>query len=153
MAGSRVDLYALQFVVVFTGNLLVGFIDRSPQPAMRLTGTVLLVAGVALFFYVLAYLRGGFLGETEPVLDHLVTGGPYRFCRHPLYLCFLVMVLGAGLYMGSVVSVVYTFALSLPSAAFRAQREDALLRERFGPEWLRYAGRVGMFLPRLGLWS
>ena len=149
MAGSRVDLYALQFVVVFTGNLLVGFIDRSPQPAMRLTGTVLLVAGVALFFYVFAYLRGGFLGETEPVLDHLVTGGPYRFCRHPLYLCFLVMVLGADLYMGSAVSVVYTFALSLPSAAFRAQREDALLRERFGGEWEAYAGRVGMFLPRV----
>jgi len=150
MAGSRVDTHALQFVVVFTGNMLVGFIDRSPQPAMRLTGTVLLVAGAALFFYVIAYLRGGLLGSTEPVLDHLVTGGPYRFCWHPLYLCFLMMLLGASLYMGSWVSVAYTFLLSVPSAAYRAAREDVLLRERFGGEWEAYAGKAGMFLPRLG---
>jgi protein-S-isoprenylcysteine O-methyltransferase Ste14 len=84
------------------------------------------------------------------VLDHLVTDGPYAFCRHPLYLCFLVVVLGAGLYMGSAVSVVYTFALSLPSAVFRAMREDERLRERFGEEWVRYAERVGIFLPRVG---
>ena len=150
MAGLRVDLHALQFAVVFTGNLLAGFIDRSTDPALRSVGAGLLAVSVVLFVYVLVHLRRGFLGDTEPVLDHLVTEGPYRFCRHPLYLCFLMMVLGAGLYMGSTVSVVYTFALSLPSAVFRAMREDERLRARFGEEWVRYAERVGMFLPRVG---
>jgi protein-S-isoprenylcysteine O-methyltransferase Ste14 len=150
MVDLKVDLHALQFTVVFTGNLLVGFIDRSADPALRSVGAGLLAIGVALFVYVLVYLRGGFLGGIEAVLDHLVTDGPYAFCRHPLYLCFLVVVLGAGLYMGSAVSVVYTFALSLPSAVFRAMREDERLRERFGEEWVRYAERVGIFLPRVG---
>ncbi|HUV34266.1 MAG TPA: isoprenylcysteine carboxylmethyltransferase family protein [Candidatus Desulfaltia sp.] len=145
----KVDVAALQFVAVFTGNLLVGFMDRSVDLAMRLSGALLLGLSVVLFFYVLAYLRGGFLGSTEPVLDHLVTRGPYRFCRHPLYLCFLLMVLGVGLYLGSWLSVAFTLLLSVPSAAYRAGREDVLLRERFGEEWLRYAERVGMFLPRL----
>ena len=145
----KVDVAALQFVAVFTGNLMVGFMDRSVDPAMRLAGVGLLAVSVALFFYVLAYLRGGFLGSTEPVLDHLVTRGPYRFCRHPLYLCFLLMVLGAGLYLGSWLSVAFTLLLSVPSAAYRAGREDELLRERFGEEWLRYAEMVSMFLPRL----
>ena len=146
---AKVDVAALQFVAVFTSNLLVGFIDRSVDPAMRLAGAGLLAVSVALFFYVLAYLRGGFLGSTEPVLDHLVTRGPYGFCRHPLYLCFLLMALGVGLYLGSWLSVAFTLLLSVPSAAYRAGREDALLRERFGEEWVRYAERVDMFLPRL----
>ncbi|MFH2112720.1 MAG: isoprenylcysteine carboxylmethyltransferase family protein [Candidatus Bathyarchaeota archaeon] len=145
----KVDVAALQFVAVFTGNLLVGFTDRSVDPAMRLAGSGLLVVSVALFFYVLAYLRGGFLGSTEPVLDHLVTRGPYGFCRHPLYLCFLLMALGVGLYLSSWLSVVYTLLLSVPSARYRAEREDALLKERFGEEWLRYTERVGMFLPKV----
>jgi protein-S-isoprenylcysteine O-methyltransferase Ste14 len=149
MAGSRVDLHTLQFVAVFTGNMFVGFIDRSTDPTMRTAGTGLLVVSVAMFFYVLAYLRGGFLGSTEPVLDYLVTRGPYGFCRHPLYLCFLLMLLGVGLLLGSWASVAYTFLLSLPSAWYRALREDTLLRERFGDEWVRYAERVGMFLPRV----
>lgn len=34
----KVDVAALQFVVVFTGNLLVGFMDRSVDTAMRLAG-------------------------------------------------------------------------------------------------------------------
>jgi protein-S-isoprenylcysteine O-methyltransferase Ste14 len=150
MVDLRVDLHALQFVVVFIGNLLTGFIDRSADPALRPVGAGLIWVSAALFIYVLVYLRGGFLGDTEPVLDHLVTDGPYGFCRHPLYLCFLVMVLGVGIYMGSAVSVVYTFALSLPSAVLRAMREDERLRERFGEEWVRYAERVGMFLPWVG---
>lgn len=149
MSGFKVDTPALQFAVVFTVNLLVGFFDRAYDPTARLVGSGLLVGSVALFVYVLAYLGRGFLGDTEPVLDHLVTAGPYGFCRHPLYLCFLLMVLGAGLYMGSAVSVVYTFALSLPSAVFRAVREDERLRAKFGDEWGAYAGRVGMFFPRV----
>jgi len=145
----KVDMAALQFVAVFTGNLLVGFTDRSVDPAMRLAGSGLLVVSVALFFYVLAYLRGGVLGSTEPVLDHLVTRGPYRFCRHPLYLCFLLMALGVSLYLSSWLSVAYTLLLSVPSARYRAEREDTLLRERFGEEWVRYAERVDMFLPKV----
>jgi protein-S-isoprenylcysteine O-methyltransferase Ste14 len=145
----KVDLAALQFVAVFTGNLLVSFMSRSVDLAMRLASAGLLAVCVALFFYVLAYLRGGFLGSTEPVLDHLVTRGPYGFCRHPLYLCFLLMVLGVGLYLGSWLSVTYTLLLSVPSARYRAEREDELLRERFGEERVRYAEKVDMFLPRL----
>jgi len=60
-----------------------------------------------------------------------------------------LMVLGVGLYLGSWLSVAFTLLLSVPSAAYRAGKEDELLRERFGEEWLRYAERVSMFLPRL----
>ena len=97
---------------------------------------------------VIAYLRKGFLGDTKPVLDKLVIDGPYRFCRHPLYLSFFVLLFGIDLMFGSPVGVAFTVTLSVPSAVCRAKVEDDLLKERFGREWEEYADRVGFMIPR-----
>jgi len=97
---------------------------------------------------VIAYLRKGFLGDTKPVLDKLVIDGPYRFCRHPLYLSFFVLLFGIDLMFGSPIGVAFTVILSVPSAVYRARVEDDLLKERFGKEWEEYADRVGFMIPR-----
>jgi protein-S-isoprenylcysteine O-methyltransferase Ste14 len=108
-----------------------------------------MVVSMVPFVYTMAYLRRGFFGETETVLDHLVTGGPYRFCRHPLYLGCIVLILGLDLWLGSVLGVAHTLLLLIPSAVYRARVEDRLLREMFGAEWAAYAERVGFLLLRL----
>ena len=100
------------------------------------------------FVYVLFYLRSGFFGETEPRLDFLITDGPYGFCRHPLYLSFIVMVFGVDMAFRSVIGIVFTLALSIPSVIYRAKKEDALLRNKFGEDWKNYAVRVGFLLPK-----
>jgi protein-S-isoprenylcysteine O-methyltransferase Ste14 len=109
----------------------------------------LIVVSAVIFVYTVAYLRKGFFGETEPVLDHLVTRGPYRFCRHPLYLSFIVLIFGLDLWLGSFLGVAHTLFLSIPSAVYRARVEDGLLREKFGTEWVAYAERVGFLIPKL----
>jgi len=96
----------------------------------------------------LTYLRSGFFGETEPTLDHLITEGPYGFCRHPLYLSFVILILGLDIMLGSTIGVAFTVFLSIPSAVYRARVEDRLLKEKFGERWERYAKRVGLLLPR-----
>ena len=84
----------------------------------------------------------------QPVLDFLVTKGPYRFCRHPQYLSFIIIVFGFDCIFGSVIGFVYTIVLSIPSVVFRAKVEDKLLREEFGKMWEQYAGEVGFLLPK-----
>ena len=146
---ERVDLPALQFVLVFSFNLIVGFIDANIIPETRTAGKLVLLSGFGLFLYVLSYLRTGFLGNTKPVLDHLITDGPYRFCRHPLYLCFTVMLFGTGLYLGSKLSIIYTVLVSVPSAVYRARKEETLLSIKFGESWNKYVKKVGLFYPKL----
>jgi len=108
----------------------------------------LIVVSTVIFVYTVAYFRRGFFGETEPVLEHLVAEGPYRFCRHPLYLSFIVLIFGLDLWLGSVLGVAHTLLLSIPSAIYRARVEDRLLREKFGAEWEAYAERVGFLIPK-----
>lgn len=140
----------MQMVLVYTANIVVSSWDTTGLIDLKRLGGDLVVVGALLFAYAVAYLRSGFFGETEPKLDHLVTEGPYRLCRHPLYLSFIVLALGLDLVFDSVLGLAFTVFISIPSAVYRARVEDRLLRERFGEEWEDYAERVGFLLPKLG---
>lgn len=78
----------------------------------------------------------------------LVTHGPYRFIRHPLY------VNGALAFVAvSLMSRSWWFAaLMVPTLALLSRRtrtEEANLAARFGRAWDEYAARTGRFVPRL----
>lgn len=129
-------------VLAFLFNLVVCFLDPTEFKGTRTLGQVLFLLGGLLMVYVTYYLRGGFLGEVEPNLDHLVTTGPYRWCRHPLYLSFMVIVLGIDLMFGSPFGILTTLFLALPSAIYRARLEEKALADRFGQEWETYKERT-----------
>jgi protein-S-isoprenylcysteine O-methyltransferase Ste14 len=148
MSWPRIDWPSLQMVLVYTTNIFASYWDTTGLIDLKRAGGALIAIGALLFAYSVAYLRSGFFGETEPKLDRLVTEGPYGFSRHPLYLGFIILIFGIDLILDSVLGVVFTAFLSIPSTAFRARVEDRLLREKFGEEWEDYAERVGFLLPR-----
>ena len=149
MTKSSVDLPSLFMVLSFTINIFIGFLDPTEIQVSKEVGVVFLICGGLIFVYVLLYLRSGFFGETEPKLDFLVTKGPYRFCRHPQYLSFIIIILGLDLMFRSIMGIVFTFMISIPSVVYRAKIEDELLRNNFGEEWENYADKVGFLLPKL----
>ncbi len=139
----RIDRLApLLMVLAFLLNLLVCFLDPTEFKGTRVLGQVVFLLGGLLLLYVTYYLRRGFLGEVEPNLAHLVTTGPYRWCRHPLYFSFMVIVLGLDLMFGSPIGILATLLLALPSTIYRARLEEKALADRFGQEWEAYKGRT-----------
>jgi protein-S-isoprenylcysteine O-methyltransferase Ste14 len=149
MTESKFDLPSLIMVLFFTSNLVVGLFDPYEIPVPKEIGIAIVICGSLFFVYVLYYLRSGFFGETEPRLNVLITEGPYRVCRHPQYLSFLVMILGFDLAFRSIIGLVFTLTLSLPSIVYRAKKEDTALRNKFGKEWEKYAAKVGFLFPML----
>lgn len=82
--------------------------------------------------------------------DHrLVTRGPYRWIRHPLYTTGIGLLVSIGLMAAN------WFILSLSLVALLAARtvvvpkEEEALVARFGDEYRDYARRTGAMLPRL----
>lgn len=79
----------------------------------------------------------------------LVTHGPYRHIRHPLYAAgavfFLAMSLAAGSWFLPLVLLVV-----LPVLLARIPLEEAELLRRFGEAYRIYGLRTGRFFPRLG---
>jgi protein-S-isoprenylcysteine O-methyltransferase Ste14 len=71
----------------------------------------------------------------------LITGGPYRFVRHPGYSAILLQLLGLALLSASVVSI----ASLLPVVALlplRIRVEERLLADHFGAEYREYVRRT-----------
>jgi protein-S-isoprenylcysteine O-methyltransferase Ste14 len=76
----------------------------------------------------------------------LITSGPYRFSRNPLYLGGnLFIFLGAALFVGSPTAVCFT-VLHLPLIDLFIRREEKQLEETFGDDWLRYKKQVRRWL-------
>jgi len=79
----------------------------------------------------------------------LITHGPYRWVRHPLYTVGSLFMLGIMLATASgllLAAGIFLFAL----LATRTRIEESKLIERFGDAYLAYQRRTGRFLPRPG---
>lgn len=79
----------------------------------------------------------------------LVTHGPYRWIRHPLY------TFGAFFFLSlSLISSLWIIpVLGIPAFAILINRtsvEEESLHARFGEEYQQYTRQTGRFLPRLG---
>jgi protein-S-isoprenylcysteine O-methyltransferase Ste14 len=78
----------------------------------------------------------------------LITQGPYRWVRHPLYAALLLFFVGL-----SLVSAFWPFLLlafgSIPLLQRAAVQEEAVMRQRFPDEYDKYAEQTGRFLPRM----
>jgi len=62
------------------------------DPTVRLVGSLLWAAGAVLSLWPLWYLRRSF--SLEPEARNLVTTGPYRLARHPIYTVYLLINAG-----------------------------------------------------------
>jgi protein-S-isoprenylcysteine O-methyltransferase Ste14 len=79
----------------------------------------------------------------------LVTSGPYRVVRHPIYAAGLGDLLALGLAFSNWPPILAATAVYLLGTEIRVRAEDALLAERFGSEFLDYRRHVKAYVPFL----
>lgn len=111
--------------------------------ALSMTSTALVTVGTVLSFVVLRWLGKSFsiLAEAR----RLVTVGPYRLVRHPLYVCEGIALLGVMLQVFSPLAVAIALAIVLLQFR-RMTNEEAVLKSAF-PEYRDYAARTPRVIP------
>ena len=114
------------------------------------TGVVLGLISLPLLVWVHQALGNNFSTTLHVRDEHtLVTHGPYRWVRHPmytvLYMHFIaVLLLTRNWLIGGVFLVAITLII-----ARRLKHEEATMIETFGDSYREYMRRTGRFLPRL----
>jgi len=112
----------------------------------RMAGQGLLLAGVGLNLWALAERQrrsaGPFALERP---EELVTSGPYAITRHPMYVGWWLIRLGAGTLAGSS-WVLATLPPEVLAEHRFVLREEAMLAELFGRSYPDYAEKVPRYL-------
>jgi protein-S-isoprenylcysteine O-methyltransferase Ste14 len=128
----------------------LGFLLRWLAPLSVPTSTVPAMIGpaiVALAFAIFSWavgtmLRGHASIPTNRPTDTIVTGGPFRFSRNPIYLSMILLQIGVGAWTRSL----WFFVLAAISVALLTWgvilREERYLEQKFGDEYFSYKSRV-----------
>lgn len=118
--------------------------------ALRAGGLVAWMLGMVVLLWA-SRVMGRHLDIDGLAEDHeLVTRGPYRYVRHPVYASFVAIVIGTALVFRSFV-VGGLSVMLIVTGRWWANAEERLLAssEGFGGAYRAYAARTGRFLPRL----
>jgi protein-S-isoprenylcysteine O-methyltransferase Ste14 len=134
---------------------LLGILE--PIPALdgvvgHAVGLILAVVGIALTFGAqLAMGDSWRVGVDSEERTELVTDGPFRLIRNPIYSAMLPTVFGLVLMVPSALAIAAILTLFVAlEMQVRLVEEPYLLRTH-GEEYASYAARVGRFVPGLGL--
>ena len=111
------------------------------------TGAVLIALAVLLFGWCLRELRRHQTTiNPHRAASHLVTSGPFRFSRNPIYVALTVLQIGVALLAGSTWVLVMLAWLLPVMQRYVIAREEEHLRWRFGQEYIDYCARVRRWL-------
>lgn len=158
--GKLIGFVRLVFAVPFL-CLLLGYLvyppllawAEVPLPAWaRWCGVALTLAVVPLIVWIHRHLGKNFSTTLRVRDDHtLVTTGPYRWVRHPMYTALLQLFAGFFLLTSNVLFGVVPYIMLVFIMMVRTPREERQLQEKFGEAYVEYCRRTGRFLPRLPL--
>ncbi len=116
---------------------------RELRSRLIVSALAFVVAAVVLFVpAVLAFRRAGTPPEPHKPTTAIVTSGPYRFTRNPIYVSFTLVQLGIALWTGSG----WILALLVPVIVLMhygvIAREERYLERKFGDEYNEYRRHV-----------
>ena len=110
-------------------------------------GAVTALGGVSLFVWAeVTMSAAGVSGVPRDQNARLVTAGPFRLSRNPIYVSYALFTAGIGLLFGSVWTLLFlVMAVAVIDHIVIRDEESRLTRE-FGAEYSTYQDSVGRWL-------
>ena len=72
----------------------------------------------------------------------LITDGAFAVSRHPMYLGFVLILIGLGMLLGSISPYIVVIVFAILMEAVFIDREEQMMAEQFGEDWQHYKARV-----------
>jgi protein-S-isoprenylcysteine O-methyltransferase Ste14 len=158
---SRKEVQAKKKSIVATGTMILFYVGYMQMVRFHLLelkpllpkwasmiGIVMIYLGSAINIWGRLTLKANWSDHIKIYTDHtLITNGPFRIVRHPLYASLFVMLFGGALVFSNVACALLTAFVFIPFMTYRAKQEETMLMKAF-PEYLAYKDKTGMFFPK-----
>lgn len=138
-------------VVVYAINpQWLSFANISLPDWLRWTGVVIALVGFALLQWAQVSLANSWSDTPRMMKEQvLITSGPYRKVRHPIYSAF-ILILGSTLFIASnwLIGLCWLGMIFLEVVS-RVNYEESLMIEFFGDQYREYMKKTGRLLPKI----
>jgi len=134
--GVLFGMYASSLLApLFSGNLVVDTI-----------GVILTIGGIAFAIWARRHLGRNWSGRPMMKENHeLVTSGPYRFVRHPIYTGMIAAILGSALVGGPIWLIFWIAAFII--FLLRIPKEEGYMMQLFPDQYPAYRARTKALIP------
>jgi protein-S-isoprenylcysteine O-methyltransferase Ste14 len=115
---------------------------------LRWLGTLFAFIGVVFWIYSQARLDKYWSPQLQIQKEHkIITSGPYRVIRHPIYTAMFIWVIGLALFTANLVFALLAL-LTIMVLILRVPKEEKMMIGQFGDEYKKYMQITGRFFPR-----
>lgn len=115
---------------------------------LRWLGTLFAFIGVVLWIYSQAVLGKYWSPQLQVQNEHkIITSGPYRVIRHPIYTSMFIWVIGLAIFTANIVFALIAL-LTIIGLILRVPKEEKMMIEQFGDEYKKYMQITGSIFPR-----
>lgn len=145
----------VEIIGVLVLGVVVLLIPFLPQPQLEnfylqyLLGIPLIIGGFILRFHAMYYFKNKNTPLELKTPSKLITTGPYRLVRHPMYTGSLIFILGWFLLWGGIYTISLFPLFIIPLYGQARIEEKYILEKEFAEEYEKYQQEVGMIFPKI----
>ena len=145
-AGARFLESAILIALPIVSHFLIPITKVVPKP-WSYVGIGVMILGFALAAWAARLFRQAGTGfQLRDGGADLVTSGPFRFSRTPMYLGMLIWLIGLAVFLGSLVAFVYPLLFLGLVNTFVIPMEEQRMSEVMGASYAAYKARVRRWL-------
>ena len=110
-------------------------------------GVILVLIGILMIYWTWKVMRAhGEHPEPRMPTQTLVTSGPFKRTRNPIYSGFLLLAAGLAIALNAMAMLISVFFGVAALTALVIRREEAYLEHVFGEIYIKYSNRTGRWL-------
>ena len=139
------------YALVFNGSTGIGFLGTRFMPrtlASAILGVAFTWSGIGLAIWARYHLAEYWSARITIKEGHqLIRTGPYSHLRHPIYSGLILATIGSAVVIDEW-RCILGVCLVLTGYCFKANKEEAMLSERFGEAFREHQKHTGFLIPR-----
>lgn len=140
--------------VIYLAALVIGSVLDYQWPLSPLLGSsryvvgpvIAITGGLIMPPVLVRFRRSGTTIDVRKPATALITEGPYRFSRNPIYVSLTLLYLGIGTLLNNAWILILVAPVFLVMNMWVVSREERHLEATFGEEFLRYKAEVRRWL-------
>jgi len=143
---ARTAEIAILIVLPILFHCLIPVTIVVPRPYSYLGGIVILLGLATMTWAAALFRKAGTSFQLHGEASVLVTSGPFRFSRNPMYLGMLLWLVGLAVLLGSLIAFLFPTLFFLLASLCVIPLEERGMEQLFGDQYTEYKQRTRRWL-------